>query len=76
MQIDFSEFQALFEQQRGRITIIMFPSGKTVSGKVKAVKASFVELEHPNVHVCYYQIGFVEFSKSEPEGWNRFPSES
>jgi hypothetical protein len=76
MQVDFSEFQVLFEQQLGRDAIITFPSGKTVSGKVKAVKASFVELEHPNVHVSYCQIGFVEFSKSEPKGWNRFPSES
>jgi len=75
MQVDFSEFQALFEQQLGHHVIITFPSGKTVSGKVKAVKASFVELEHPNVHVSYIHIGFVEFSKAEPEGWNRFPSE-
>jgi hypothetical protein len=76
MPADLSDFQALFDQNLGRQVIITFSSGKNVSGKVKAVTASFVELENPNVYVSYVHIGYVEFSKSHPDGWNRFPSES
>ena len=76
MPADLSDFQALFDQNIGRHVIITFPSGKNISGKVKAVTALFVELENPNVYVFYIHIGCVEFSKSHPDGWNRFPSES
>jgi hypothetical protein len=76
MPADMSDFQALFDQNLGRQVIITFPSGKNISGKVKAVNASFVELENPNVYVSYVHIGYVEFSKSHPDGWNRFPSET
>jgi hypothetical protein len=76
MPADLSEFQALFDQNIGRLAIITFSSGKNITGKVKGVGASYVELENPNVYVFYIHIGYVEFSKSHPDGWNRFPSES
>lgn len=76
MRDDLSDFQALFGQNIGRHVIITFPSGKNVSGKVKAVAGSFVELEDPNLHVSYSHIAYLEFSKSDPQGWNRFPGES
>ncbi len=76
MSADLSDFQALFDQNIGRQAIITFSSGKNITGKVKAVKPSFVELENPNVYVFSIHIGRMEFSKSHPDGWNRFPSES
>ena len=76
MREDFSDFHALFGQNIGRHVIITFPTGKNISGKVKAVAVSFVELEEPNVHVAYNHIGYVEFSKTDPQGWNRFPGET
>ena len=76
MPAESSDFQALFNQNLGKQVIITFPSGKNVRGKVKAVSASFVELENPNVYESYIHVGYVEFSKSHPDGWNRFPSES
>ena len=76
MPVELSDFQALFDQNLGKQVIITFTGGKNVSGKVKAVRASFVEIENPNVYVSYIHIAYVEFGKSHPDGWNRFPSES
>ena len=74
MPADLSDFQSLFDQNIGRQAIITFSSGKTITGNVKAVNPSFVELENPTVYVFYVHIGCVEFRISS--GWNRLPSES
>jgi hypothetical protein len=76
MHDDLSDFQVLFGQNLGRHVIITFSNGKNISGKVKAANGSFVELEDPNLHVSYSHIGYFEFSKSDPQGWNRFPGEA
>ena len=51
MRDDLSDFQALFGQNIGRHVIIKFPSGKNVSGKVKAVAGSLL---HDSINTVTY----------------------